>query len=72
MLALVSANAHPATWAPFVVVGEGIGQHRELPSTSMRQQPAPEDGKPAPSTARKAPAVKKPHMPDWNYEIFRQ
>jgi CHAT domain-containing protein len=74
MLALLSGNAHPATWAPFVVVGEGIGQHRELPSTSsMRQQPpATEDGKRAPSTARKVPTVKKPHMPEWNFEIFPQ
>ena len=59
MLTLVSSNAHPTTWAPFVVVGEGSG-------------PAPEDGKRAPSTARKAPAVKKPNIPDWRSEIFRQ
>ena len=71
MLALMSGghrNAHPATWAPFVVVGEGSGQHRGLRSAP----PAPEDGKRAPSTARKAPAVKKPNMPDWRSEIFRQ
>jgi CHAT domain-containing protein len=62
MLTLMAGGhgtAHPATWAPFVVVGEGSG-------------PAPEDGKRAPSTARKAPAVKKPSIPDWRSEIFRQ
>ncbi|MGE0849247.1 MAG: tetratricopeptide repeat protein [Hyphomicrobiaceae bacterium] len=76
MLALISRgnhNAHPATWAPFVVVGEGGGQRREPRITSsIPQLPAAHNSKGTPSAAKKRPTAKKSAAPDWRSEIFRQ
>ena len=41
MLALISkgdAHAHPATWAPFVLVGEGAGQGKKLRQEDERKE----------------------------------
>jgi CHAT domain-containing protein len=75
MLALIdsSGGAHPATWAPFVVVGEGAGQNGEARATSsLPQSQASQARTRASAAARRPRAAKKPDVPDWRSSIFRQ
>jgi hypothetical protein len=64
MLAMIDKGvpheAHPALWAPFVVVGEG-GQE------SKPQSPATKASAPG-----KQPARQRPATPDWQVEVWRQ
>jgi CHAT domain-containing protein/tetratricopeptide (TPR) repeat protein len=69
MLALIATgdrNAHPANWAPFVVVGEAGGD--ETTATSA----PPSSGLPATPIAKKKATARKGVAPDWRTEFWRQ
>ena len=59
MASLISkgdAFAHPATWAPFVLVGEGQANAR-VPTTATKAKTL-------------SPAAKNPRQPDWQSEVL--
>ena len=71
MLAMIDSGdakeAHPAYWAPFVVVGEGSSPSAPLATSST--VPGPEAHAPAKA---QVPPKKKPTVTDWRKEIWRQ
>jgi tetratricopeptide (TPR) repeat protein/CHAT domain-containing protein len=75
MLALIDKGepleAHPAYWAPFVVVGEGRGEASALSTSSIISGP---DAQPVAKTVGKANASpnKKLTPSDWKTEIWRR
>ena len=75
MVALIEQGelheAHPAYWAPFVVVGEGGGLERGTKPTPPTPSLEPAT-KPAPSGRRPARPNKRVTSPDWRSEIWRQ
>jgi CHAT domain-containing protein/tetratricopeptide (TPR) repeat protein len=72
MLALIDKggrNAHPANWAPFVVVGEGAAAKLPTGAPLMTSSPRPQ-GREKPAGEKKA--VAKPSKgTDWRREIWR-
>jgi hypothetical protein len=64
MLAMVDSGdpkeAHPAYWAPFVVVGEGSSPSAPLATSSIVPNPP------------KIRSKKKPTVTDWRKEVWRQ
>jgi CHAT domain-containing protein/Tfp pilus assembly protein PilF len=72
MLALIDKggrNAHPANWAPFVVVGEGAAANLPTGAPLMSSSPRPQ-GREKPAGEKKA--VAKPSKGvDWRKEIWR-
>jgi CHAT domain-containing protein len=70
MLALIDKGqpheAHPAYWAPFVVVGEGSAESTELSTSSITPRPE------AQLLKAKATQAKRPARPDWKTEIWRR
>jgi hypothetical protein len=73
MLALIEKGepheAHPAYWAPFVVVGEGSAEATPQTTPSIiRSEPRPAAGKPK----QRAPSSKEAVTPDWKTEVWRQ
>jgi CHAT domain-containing protein/Tfp pilus assembly protein PilF len=63
-------NAHPAYWAPFVVVGEGATSNL-TPGAPLTTSAIPPAGRERPSPQRGARA-KQPKGVDWRNEIWRQ
>ena len=63
------AEAHPSQWAPFVVVGEGSARSppSKQPNAAIRPYEPEESDK-----DRKDQAPKRPTIPDWRTEIWRQ
>jgi CHAT domain-containing protein len=76
MVALIEQGAlneaHPAYWAPFVVVGEGsAGVLAPAPIATSSIIPVPQAStKPAPSAPRARP--KRAARPDWRNDVWRQ
>jgi CHAT domain-containing protein len=77
MVALIEQGepreAHPAYWAPFVVVGEGSAggvAPNPLATSSIVAEPQP-PAKASPSTTRPRPG-KRATAPDWRSSIWRQ
>ena len=75
MLALIATGApheaHPAYWAPFVVVGEGATtQGGAPPPTTSSIVPVPPS--PAKATPPAKRPAKKPAPPDWRTDLWRQ
>ena len=73
MVALIEQGdaheAHPAYWAPFVVVGEGSGvSSRQIRSRPRPSFPGRHPNVPSASRPRPPKAVKKP---DWRTEVWR-
>ena len=75
MVALIEQGeaheAHPAYWAPFVVVGEGSGVQlasNPLPTSSIVPGPQSHKNVPPASQARPSKAVKKQ---DWRTDVWR-
>ena len=75
MMALIEHGdpheAHPAYWAPFVVVGEGKGVQltsNPLPTSSIGPGPPPHKNVPSAPRTRPPKAMKKP---DWRTEVWR-
>jgi len=66
MLAMIDScdpkEAHPAYWAPFVVVGEGSSASAPLATSSIVQHPA----------KTQISSKKKPTVTDWRKEVWRQ
>jgi hypothetical protein len=77
MVALIEQGAldeaHPAYWAPFVVVGEGsVGGIAPSPLTTSSIIPDPQPPtKASPSAARPRPS-KRVTTPDWRSEVWRR
>jgi hypothetical protein len=72
MLALIDKggrNAHPANWAPFVVVGEGAAAKLAPGAPLMTSSPRPQ-GREKPAGEKKA-ATKPSKGADWRREIWR-
>jgi CHAT domain-containing protein len=72
MLALIhkgGRNAHPANWAPFVVVGEGAAAKLAPGAPLMTSSPRPQ-GREKPAGEKKA-ATKPSKGADWRREIWR-
>jgi hypothetical protein len=68
MLALIATeerNAHPANWAPFVMVGAGGGHESPTIPTAAAQS------NPAAAAKKKAAGAKSLNRPDWRTEIWR-
>ena len=65
--AVNALEAHPAYWAPFVVVGEGGAQQPEAAPVVTSSITAPTAELPAPPKRPKK-AVK---TPDWRTEVWR-
>jgi CHAT domain-containing protein len=75
MVALIEQGkqheAHPAYWAPFVVVGEGsVGAPNPLATSSIIPDPQPPT-KASPSAAPPRPS-KRVTTPDWRSEVWRR
>jgi hypothetical protein len=69
MLALIEIGereAHPAYWAPFVVVGEGSAEPIGLTTSSIVPPAEIQSAKPKPRPNRKATPA------DWKAEIWRR
>jgi CHAT domain-containing protein len=71
-------EAHPAQWAPFVVVGEGGSQLQtaSLPTPSpadadpKAETPAKEEPAAAPARPRPKPPARKSKSPDWKSDLW--
>jgi CHAT domain-containing protein/tetratricopeptide (TPR) repeat protein len=59
-------EAHPANWAPFVLVGEGGAMQQENPIAEL-----PATAPPRPVVRTKKP-VRTPDSPDWRTNVWRQ
>jgi len=70
MLALIESGekheAHPAYWAPFVVVGEGSAEPSGLTTSSIVAPAETQSAKPKPRASKKAAPA------DWKAEIWRR
>jgi hypothetical protein len=78
MLALVAsgtlAEAHPAMWAPFAVVGEGGAPAAALTTQAITPEPAPSAKDAAAPAMSKTKPSKKPSAPkggDWKGTIWQ-
>jgi hypothetical protein len=71
MLALIETGepheAHPAYWAPFVVVGEGGAGATPQPTSSITR---PESQPPANTRLNRSKGL--PKTPGWQTEVWRQ
>ena len=64
------AEAHPSTWAPFVVVGEG-GASADAPPTQAIPPGAPPGTAPAPSKTKPSKKSAAPKGSDWKGTIWQ-
>ena len=64
------AEAHPRTWAPFVVVGEG-GASADAPTTQAISPGAPPGTAPAPSKTKPSKKSAAPKGSDWKGTIWQ-
>ena len=64
------AEAHPSTWAPFVVVGEG-GASADAPTTQVILPEAPPGTAPAPSKTKPSKKSAAPKGSDWKGTIWQ-
>jgi CHAT domain-containing protein len=63
--------AHPAVWAPFVVVGEGGNSSIPQSTSSITSTDVPQPLEKVPPSPKTLPPLKKRADPDWRQQVWR-